>query len=74
MADDSIDILAAYSLKFRGNLGDHRTVRFGSGAGPKFDKVCKNLKEDFVTNGLPSKPTPAIASVTHVGSPENNSL
>ena len=50
------------------------TVIFGSGAGPKFVNVCKNLNEFLVTSGLPFTPTPPIDSVTQVGSPANKSL
>ena len=57
-----------------GSLVDHNTVKFGSGAGPKFSNVCKILKEFFVTKVLPSIPIPPILSVTHTGSPLNNSL
>ena len=34
-----IEILAAYLLKFSGNFVDHNTVKFGSGAEPKFSRV-----------------------------------
>ena len=65
---------AQYCLKLWGNLLDHKTVKFGSGAVPKFSNVWRYLNEFFVTKGLPSIPTPPIDSVTQVGSPENNSL
>ena len=61
-------------LKPSGNLVDHSTVRFGSGAGPKFCNVCSTLNEFFVTNVLPSIPIPPILSVTHTGSPLNSAL
>ena len=61
-------------MKFSGKRVDQRTVKFGSGAGPKFTNVCKKRKLFLVTNGRPSSPTPAIDSVTQVGSPENNAL
>ena len=63
-----------YLLNPSGNLVDHRTVKFGSGAGPKFSNVCKILNEFLVTNVLPSIPIPPILSVTQTGSPLNNSL
>src|SRR5690625_133877 len=70
----SIDIFAQYFLKFVGNSVDHKTVKFGSGAGPKLSNVCKKRYEFLVTSGRPSSAIPAIASVTQVGSPLNNSL
>ena len=32
-----------------GSLVDQRTVRFGSGAAPKFSSVCRYLNDDFET-------------------------
>ena len=61
-------------MKFSGNLSDHKTVKFGSGAGPKFVNVCKILKEFLVTKVLPSTPIPPTLSVTQTGSPLNSSL
>ena len=62
------------SLNASGSLVDQRTVKFGSGAGPKLSNVCKKRNEFFVTNGRPSRAIPPIDSVTQVGSPLNNSL
>ena len=74
IAEVLIDIFAQYSLNPCGNLVDHNTVKFGSGAGPKLSNVCNTRNEFLVTNGNPSVDIPAIDSVTQVGSPENNSL
>ena len=68
-----MDILAQYFLKLTGSVSAHKTVIFGSGAGPKLVKLCKYLKEFLVTSGFPLLETPPIASVTQVGSPANNS-
>ncbi|MNI59373.1 hypothetical protein D3C73_1145320 [compost metagenome] len=57
-----------------GNLSDHNTVIFGSGADPKLVKVCRYLKEFLVTNVLQLTPIPPNDSVTQVGSPANKSL
>ena len=67
-----IDIRAAKSLKPCGSSGDHSTVRFGSGAGPRLFSVCSSRNDVRVTSVRPSLPIPPIASVTHVGSPENS--
>ena len=69
-----MDNLAQYFLKPSGRCFDHKTVRFGSGAGPNVSNVCKTRNEFLVTKGRPSIPTPPTDSVTHVGSPENKSL
>ena len=45
----------------------------GSGAVSKFVRVCKSLKEVFVTKDSPFSVIPPIDAVTQVGSPENNS-
>ena len=66
------EMYAAYFLNGSGKRDDQSTVRFGSGAGPMFSSVCKNLKQVLVTSGLPSEPTPATSSVAQTGSPENN--
>ena len=58
-----------YLLNPSGNLSDHNTVRFGSGAGPIFSSECSNLNEFFVTSVLPSIPMPPMLSVTQTGSP-----
>ena len=60
-------------LKFSGKRSDHRTVRFGSGAGPKLIRVCKKRKDIFVTMWRPSLHIPPMDSVTQVGSPLNSS-
>src|SRR5690625_5737301 len=70
----SIDIFAQNFLKLLGNFSDQRTVKFGSGAGPRLSNVCRNRNEFFVTSGVPSLAIPPMHSVPHVGSPENNSL
>ena len=69
-----IDILLVNFLNPSGNCVDHSTVKFGSGAGPKFCNVCNTLNEFLVTNVLPSNPIPPILSVTHTGSPLNRAL
>ena len=63
-----------YLLKLSGRFLDHRTVKFGSGAGPRLINECKTLYEFFVTKVLPSTPIPPMLSVTQTGSPLNNSL
>src|SRR6188474_3890057 len=70
MALVSIDTWAQNRLKPSGSVGDHNTVRLGSGAGPRLYSVCRNRKLVRVTSDRPSDPTPPMASVTHVGSPE----
>ena len=55
-------------MNHSGNWSDQRTVRFGSGDGPRLYKVCKNLNEVLVTFTLPSENIPPIDSVTQVGS------
>ena len=57
-----------------GRLTDHKTVKFGSGAAPKFSRVWRILNEFLVTIVLPSILIPPMLSVTQTGSPENNSL
>ena len=69
-----IEVLAQNFLKFAGSFVLHRTVMFGSGAGPRFSSVWRYLNEVFVTIGTPSIETPPIDSVTQVGSPENSEL
>src|ERR1700750_686768 len=69
----SIATLAANLRKLSGKFGEYQMVRFGSGAGPKLQRVWRNRKLVFVTNGRPSSPIPAMDSVTHVGSPANKS-
>ena len=49
-----------------GNLVDHKTVKFGSGDGPKVYNVLSTLNEFLVTKVLPSNPIPPIDSVTQV--------
>ena len=41
MEEVSMDILAQYLFQLSGSLGDHRTVRLGSGEGPKLVRVCR---------------------------------
>jgi hypothetical protein len=36
-----MDILAQYFFQLAGSLVDQRTVRLGSGLGPKFVRVCR---------------------------------
>ena len=36
-----MEVLAQKRLKFMGSLVDQSTVRFGSGAVPRFFKVCR---------------------------------
>ncbi len=69
----SIDTWAEKSLKPCGSCADQKTVRFGSGAGPRLYSVCKKRNEVLVTRVRPSSPMPPMASVTQVGSPENSS-
>ena len=70
----SIDVLIAKRLKPSGRLGDQKTVRFGSGAGPRLYRVCSMRNALFVTSVRPSSPMPPTTSVTHTGSPEKSSL
>jgi hypothetical protein len=41
IADVSMDARAQKRLKPSGSAGDHRTVMFGSGAGPRLYSVCR---------------------------------
>ena len=68
----STEICAAKSLKPCGSRADHSTVMFGSGAGPRLFSVCSSRNDVLLTSVRPSLPMPPIASVTHVGSPENS--
>ena len=36
-----MEVLAQNRLKFSGSRTDHRTVKLGSGAVPKFCRVCR---------------------------------
>gem|GEM_PF-4029297 len=74
IADVLIDTLAQNCLKFCGRYFDRKTVIFGSGAGHKLYKLCKNLKDVFVTLCLFHLKEPARDSVVHVGSQANISL
>src|SRR5215213_713038 len=63
----SSDTCAQNRLKPSGNAGDHRTVRFGSGAGPRLYSVCRYRSDVSVPKLRPPAPIPPIASVTQVG-------
>jgi hypothetical protein len=63
-----MDTFAQKFLNHSGKEDDQRTVKFGSGEGPRLYKVCKNLNEVLVTFVLPSDNCPPITSVIHVGS------
>ena len=54
IAEVSMETWAQNSLKPAGSAGDHSTVRFGSGAGPRLYRVCRNRNEVRVTSGRPS--------------------
>jgi len=68
----SMETCAQNRLNPSGSPGDQSTVRFGSGAGPRLYRVCRQRKLVRVTSGRPSRPMPPIDSVTQVGSPENS--
>ena len=55
----SIETWAAKSLNPAGRRADHRTVRLGSGAGPRLYRVCRNRNDDRVTSVRPSLAHPA---------------
>jgi hypothetical protein len=69
----SMATLAANCRNASGRRGEYQIVRFGSGAGPRLERVCRKRKLVLVTSGRPSSPSPPIDSVTHVGSPANSS-
>ena len=74
MAEVLIEIFAQYFFQACGSLSDQSTVRFGSGAGPRFSRVWSILKQVLVTRVRPSMPIPPSEAVTQTGSPEKRSL
>ena len=69
-----MDTFAQNALKGSGNCFDQRTVKFGSGAGPRLYNVFKKRYVFLVTSVFPFYIIPPRDSVIHIGSPPNNSL
>ena len=74
MEDVAIESFAQNFLNPSGREGDQSTVKFGSGAGPRFCNVCRTRNAVLDTSVRPSVPIPPIDSVVHTGSPVNKLL
>ena len=69
-----MDIFAQYSLKDLGSLVDHRTVRLGSGAVPRFVQCVEVAEGGPCHQRAPVDAHASMDSVTQVGSPEKREL
>src|SRR5690606_30650841 len=66
----SIEIAGQTSFYPAGSCGSQKMVMFGSGAGPRFRRVCSRRNEVLVTWARPSAEKPASDQVAQYGSPE----